>query len=371
MSLERRVAKQRAQRQRSSAGSLLGVLCVLLSLLVAGLAARALLRASAARRRADGAYEAALERDRDLQGAIQRRADAEDLAASLMSQAVALATGLPGVDGVDVAVEEYDSLAASHGVAVLGIDRAPLGPLVFRETTVVQENMRLRLQGAPTDILRLLDALAQLGPDAPVISRLRLATGDPGSGSVELMALYAEPPIPASQDTDTGPPGADHGDTALASLQAKLDEAIAFKNWAMAVAFGESLLAMDPDSDETAKTLYNAHIEWGRELWSFGREQEAREQFEEALWVFPSGVEAKAELARIDGQSSEGDWAWPGEDAVEWGTWHIVAQGETLIGIGEAYGVAMEDIMAANHLATTTIHAGQELFIPIEYGGDQ
>ena len=371
MSLERRVAKQRAQRQRTSAGSILGVFCVLASLLVVGLASRSLLRASAERRQAEGAYERSLEQEQALQSTILRRANAEDLAEDLVGQGMRVARDVPDATRVDAAVAEYGRLAAGHGVTVLGIDRAAQEPLVFRETTIVQESVSLRLRGAPADSLRLLDSLAQASRDAPVISRIRLGTGAPGSGHVDLMALYAEPPVPASQDADTGPHDADDGDTALASLKAKLTEAIAFRNWAMAVAFGENLLAMDPDSDATARTLYNAHVEWGRELWSLGRELEAREQFEEALWILPSGVEAKAELARIDGQGSESDWAWTPEDETAWGTWHVVALGETLVGLGEAYGVAIEVIVAANDLTDTTIYAGQELFIPVEYGGDQ
>ncbi len=45
-------------------------------------------------------------------------------------------------------------------------------------------------------------------------------------------------------------------------------------------------------------------------------------------------------------------------------TQHIVAQGDTLSGISQAYGVALYDLMAVNNLTSYLIYPGQLLYIP-------
>lgn len=48
----------------------------------------------------------------------------------------------------------------------------------------------------------------------------------------------------------------------------------------------------------------------------------------------------------------------------EWPKQHVVQSGETLIGIGEKYGVPYEAIIQANGLSNWTIYPGQTLTIP-------
>lgn len=58
--------------------------------------------------------------------------------------------------------------------------------------------------------------------------------------------------------------------------------------------------------------------------------------------------------AQPSGSTTSGDW--PKQ--------HVVQPGETLSGIGNAYGVPFENIMQANGLSNWTIYPGQTLIIP-------
>lgn len=54
----------------------------------------------------------------------------------------------------------------------------------------------------------------------------------------------------------------------------------------------------------------------------------------------------------------------PSDTSGEWPKQHVVQSGETLIGIGEKYGVPYEAIIQANGLSNWTIYPGQTLLIP-------
>ncbi|MCL4869726.1 MAG: LysM peptidoglycan-binding domain-containing protein [Anaerolineae bacterium] len=66
----------------------------------------------------------------------------------------------------------------------------------------------------------------------------------------------------------------------------------------------------------------------------------------------------------VPGATTPGGAARPDANSGDWPKQHVVKSGETLIGIGEKYGVTYQEIMAANGLSSWTIYPGQTLLIP-------
>ncbi len=54
----------------------------------------------------------------------------------------------------------------------------------------------------------------------------------------------------------------------------------------------------------------------------------------------------------------------PAAPHVEQGVQHVVAKGDTLTAIAQAYGVSVKQIKEANHLGKAELKVGQKLFIP-------
>ena len=61
---------------------------------------------------------------------------------------------------------------------------------------------------------------------------------------------------------------------------------------------------------------------------------------------------------------SSGGVTQPQPSSGDWPKQHVVQSGETLIAIGESYGVPYEAIIQANGLTNWTIYPGQTLLIP-------
>jgi hypothetical protein len=66
----------------------------------------------------------------------------------------------------------------------------------------------------------------------------------------------------------------------------------------------------------------------------------------------------------IPGETAPGGAVRPDASSGDWPKQYVVMPGDTLIGIGEKYGVTFQEIMAANGLSSWTIYPGQKLLIP-------
>ncbi|MCB9006126.1 MAG: LysM peptidoglycan-binding domain-containing protein [Ardenticatenaceae bacterium] len=101
--------------------------------------------------------------------------------------------------------------------------------------------------------------------------------------------------------------------------------------------------------------LYAARVNFGYQLAGLGETAAAAEQFEQALAIFPEGVEAEAGL-----QSLFAPTPTPTPETVI----YVVQRGDTLYSIARRYGATVDAVKAANGLTSNNISPGQQLIIP-------
>lgn len=144
-------------------------------------------------------------------------------------------------------------------------------------------------------------------------------------------------------------------------LEQRLDEAWEAGDWEEAISLIEQILAINPDDDVVTEKLYAAHVNYGHQLASEGRLEEAKEEFKRALAIKPDGEEAIAGLRQLAGGTLS-----PTPTPSPQYTIHVVQRGENLFRIALRYGTTVEAIMAANGLTNHNVYVGQQLRIPTQ-----
>jgi LysM repeat protein len=167
-------------------------------------------------------------------------------------------------------------------------------------------------------------------------------------------------PTPTATPIVTPPPTL----TVEEQLEQSLHEPWAAKDWEEVIRLIEQILAINPDYDDMNEKLYAAHVNYGRQLAAEGKLEEAKVEFTHALEIKPDGGEAIAELQALAAGETPVPSATPTPQAQY--IIHVVKPGEWLYQIARDYGTTAQAIMAANGLTDSTIHAGQELRIPIQ-----
>jgi len=148
-------------------------------------------------------------------------------------------------------------------------------------------------------------------------------------------------------------------------LAQSLHEPWAAKDWEEVIRLIEQILAINPAYDDMVEKLYAAHVNYGQQLVAESRLEEAKLEFMRALNVKPDGGEAMAELqALAGGPPVPSTIPTPTTEAQY--IIHVVQRGEWLYQIARMYGTTAQAIMTANGLTSPTIHAGQQLRIPLQ-----
>ncbi|MCA9942213.1 MAG: LysM peptidoglycan-binding domain-containing protein [Anaerolineales bacterium] len=195
--------------------------------------------------------------------------------------------------------------------------------------------------------------------------------GSPGSLSVDLL-LYTSPfssgesvaelpgavaaplvtavPSPVPLPTAAATPVPD-----ISGLSAQLDAAWAAEDWPEAIRLIQQIRQQAPTEPDMTEKLYAARVNFGYQLAGLGETAAAAEQFEQALAIFPEGVEAEAGL-----QSLFAPTPTPTPETVI----YVVQRGDTLYSIARRYGATVDAVKAANGLASNNISPGQQLIIP-------
>ncbi len=165
-------------------------------------------------------------------------------------------------------------------------------------------------------------------------------------------------PTPVATPTGTPMPTL----TVEEQLAQSLHAPWAAEDWEEVIRLIEQILAINPDYNDMTEKLYVAHVNYGRKLAAEGRLEEAKEEFTRALDVKPDGGEAIAELQALAGETPV---PLPTPTQPQY-IIHVVQRGENLFRIALRYGTTVQAIMAANGLTDYTIHAGQQLRIPVQ-----
>jgi LysM repeat protein len=173
----------------------------------------------------------------------------------------------------------------------------------------------------------------------------------------------------------------------MSELEDQLRDAWTQQDWPLAIQLLEQILALDASRSEMRDNLYAAHVNYGYELYSEGRLQEARSQFLAALSIKPTGEEAQAGIALIQAAESSGTVVptatntpiTPGAPTATLSvtpgptptgtltvqpTQYVVQTGDTLYSLARRFDTTVQAIMQANGLRSYIIWIGQVLFIP-------
>ena len=141
----------------------------------------------------------------------------------------------------------------------------------------------------------------------------------------------------------------------VSGLVAQLDEPWAAEDWPTVIGLVQEIRQQNPSYPEMTEKLYAARVNYGYQLAGLGETAAAAEQFEQALAIFPSGIEAEEGLQSLFA---------PTATATPTATIHIVKRGDTLYSIARRYGSTVDAVKAANGLTSNKITPGQQLIIP-------
>jgi len=222
-----------------------------------------------------------------------------------------------------------------------------------------------------------LDITLYTSPYSPgvIVSPTPVVTVTPTSlAQLEEMLGAAWVPTPGVAPTDTPVPTPVATPTPATptptltveeQLAQSLHEPWAAKDWEEVIRLIEQILAINPAYDDMVEKLYAAHVNYGQQLVAESRLEEAKLEFMRALNVKPDGGEAMAELqALAGGPPVPSTIPTPTTEAQY--IIHVVQRGEWLYQIARMYGTTAQAIMTANGLTSPTIHAGQQLRIPLQ-----
>jgi len=146
--------------------------------------------------------------------------------------------------------------------------------------------------------------------------------------------------------------------TAIPAVQALIDQLDTqwnAENWPAVIDLSQQILALDPTTPGLSVKLYTAHTNYGYQLASQGKTDQAKAEFTAALSINPDGAAALAGLKMLT--SSAPTPAAPVRI-------YVVQWGDTLANIAIHFNVSVQAIKAANRMTDDRIYAGQELIIP-------
>jgi nucleoid-associated protein YgaU len=265
------------------------------------------------------------------------------------------------------ALNQLSSYAGQSGVTVTNLQTQP-SPQTQKGAYDVRL-FRVQVEGAVPDLLRFVTLIKEAAYPTYVIGNLGISEGQTRSTLAMDIALYTSPysngavlvatpgvpgTEPAGQPTPTVVLSAEQ------QLMQRLDQAWAAGDWVTTIGLLDQLLAIKPGSTDLAQKLYTALVNYGGQLATAGRLEEAKAAFGRALVLKPDGVEAQSALQAL--ASGTGFTSTPTPQSQQ--TTYVVRSGDTLFSIARRYGITVQAIMAANGLTSNNIRVGQQLIIP-------
>jgi len=256
--------------------------------------------------------------------------------------------------------------AGQSGVTILSLQTLP-SPKQGKGAYDVR-TFRLQAEGDSPNLTRFVALIKEAALPGYVISNVSIAEGGKLRRLTMDITLYTSPYASAAVATAmpiivTLPPGPRPAATPTPTLTAqqqlmqRLDTAWAAGDWAAAVSLSEQIHAADPQNAEMTLKLYSALVNYGRQLATDGKLEEAKTAYSRALVIKPDGGEAAAGLQALTGET-------PTATPPPAQTIYVVRAGDTLFSIARRYGVTVQAIMSANGLTNYNIRVGQELVIP-------
>lgn len=267
---------------------------------------------------------------------------------------------LPGVTLSNLKMAEKD------GSTTLVVDvmmyTSPYAPGNVLQTAAGAAPVPLPLPDTPTPdastspSAEALSAQAVVGMATGTGTAVTQTTGPTGTGSAGSSAATGTPSPTMTPITPT-PTITNTPIAAVEGLLKQLDTEWAAENWPAIISLSQQILAIDPTTAGLSVKLYTAHTNYGYQLASQGKTDEAKAEFTAALTINPDGAAALAGLKMLSNGS-----ATPAP-AVKI---YVVQWGDTLANLAIHYNVSVERLKAANHLLDDRIYAGQELIIPLQ-----
>jgi hypothetical protein len=249
--------------------------------------------------------------------------------------------------------------AAASGVTIIDLQAQPSSDGVQKSLYDVRSFSFAAAGGV--DALLDFMVLSQETAVSPIqLSNVQLTSEGDGSTLTFVLQLYTSPyasgfalaDMPAGPTPLPQPIPVPIQPSTTELLTQQLHEAWSAEDWPTAILTIDEILKLDPDYPEMADKLYAAHVNYGYQLLDEDDEAAAKVQFEQALSIFPNGIEATTALQSLAGENSASL------------TNHIVRHGETLFSIARQYGVTVDALRSANNLSGNGIVTGQELIIP-------
>ena len=254
--------------------------------------------------------------------------------------------------------------AGQGGVTILSLQTLP-SPVQTKGAYDVR-TFWLQAEGDTPNLTRFVALIKEASLPGYVISNVSIADGGKLRRLTMDITLYTSPyasaavatAMPITVTLPPGPrPAATPTLTAQQQLMQRLDTAWAAGDWAAAVSLSEQIHAADPQNAEMTLKLYSALVNYGRQLATDGKLEEAKTAYSRALVIKPDGGEAAAGLQALTGGT-------PTATPPPAQTIYVVRAGDTLFSIARRYGVTVQAIMSANGLTNYNIRVGQELVIP-------
>lgn len=192
---------------------------------------------------------------------------ADDLAAQVAAaheETLRLAQALPAREEVEAELVRCFVYAAECGVELTRLDALAAEPEGAEGALYRVERFALAAEGAPSDLLRLLERVASGPLPTLLLHDVSLTTDGPGRLEAAL-TIYASgldlgEPADAAGGAEPSPPGDAPTRAIVSALRRVLREALVAKDWPLAEATGESLLQLAPGQEDVLQALHWVHV---------------------------------------------------------------------------------------------------------------
>ncbi|MHB0859128.1 MAG: hypothetical protein ACYC5M_16365 [Anaerolineae bacterium] len=174
-------------------------------------------------------------------------------------------------------------------------------PEELAQTTYRVQHFLLEVQGDIPNLMRFLSRVAN-GPYISFsIDNISIQPTNPAVANADL-TVYSSDLAPGAQPRGAGGAASSQPTdpaTEVAQLETVVADALTAKAWATAVSAAERILVLAPEREDMVTVLYQARLSWGRQLVAEGEIDQAREQFQAAVVLQPSGSEAQEVLRTL------------------------------------------------------------------------
>jgi tetratricopeptide (TPR) repeat protein len=188
--------------------------------------------------------------------------------------------------------------ASVSEVAIINLESEPT-PVEEPSEVYDVQSFRVKAVGSVSDLIDFVTSIREASFPSFIAHDLAIVEEREHHALTMTVNLYTSSYSSGATVRPTPTPASEDASEVLDEMSRALDSAWAAGDWKEAIDLIFQLADVAPEARDWRETLYQAYVNYGRQLLEQGATSEARVQFELALGIKPEGEEARVALERI------------------------------------------------------------------------